>query len=80
MSPATLHDLQLHLMVRVGWGGVGWGAKKTKYKVMLRRGGNQVEDHVGRGQNQQNQVTEHHVHVEMQEKIKQRSIKIIKFM
>ena len=23
VSPATLHDLQLHLMVRVGWGGVG---------------------------------------------------------
>ena len=23
VSGATLHDLQLHLMVRVGWGGVG---------------------------------------------------------
>ena len=23
VSGATIHDLQLHLMVRVGWGGVG---------------------------------------------------------
>ena len=23
VCPATLHDLQLHLTVRVGWGGVG---------------------------------------------------------
>ena len=45
VSGATLHDLRLHLMVRVGWGGdntkrvrssvaldggVGWGGDNTK--------------------------------------------------